>query len=190
MDKVSLRKTMREKRKSMDQIEKKLLDKNLRERLFQTEEYKKSKVVFIYVSTSEEINTIEIIKQLFKDGKVVAVPRIMKDKTMKALKINSLDELLEVGSFGILEPSSQSEDLNEIVDLTIVPGLAFDSLNKRLGYGGGFYDRFFVRYKNSIKISLCYDYQFVTTVYPTEYDVSVEMIISNNHIVNHLGINN
>ena len=186
MDKKSLRKIMREKRGEMDKIEKQKLDRNLRKKLFETEEYKKSKIVFIYVSTEEEINTIEIIKQLFIDGKVVAVPKIMSDKTMKALKIESFDELLEVGSFGILEPSEDAEDLSELVDLTIVPGLAFDSENKRLGYGGGFYDRFFEEYKNSFKVSLCYDYQFVTTVYPCEYDVSVEMIISNNHIVNRL----
>ncbi|MGL5068231.1 MAG: 5-formyltetrahydrofolate cyclo-ligase [Sarcina sp.] len=186
MDKASLRKIMREKRKSMDKVEKQKLDKILRLRLFQTKEYKEAKIVFIYVSTEEEINTIEIIKQLFLDGKVVAVPKIIKDKTMKALKIESFDELSGVGSFGILEPDEKAEDLSELVDLTIVPGLAFDAENKRLGYGGGFYDRFFEEYKESIKISLCYDYQFVTTVYPSEYDVSVEMIISNNHIVNRL----
>ncbi|MGL4654883.1 MAG: 5-formyltetrahydrofolate cyclo-ligase [Sarcina sp.] len=183
MDKKSLRKTMRDKRKSMDSSEKEILDKELREKLFQTEEYKNSKNIFIYVSMEDEINTIEIIKQAFKDGKIIAVPKIMRDKRMKALKINSLDEL-SIGYFNVLEPTENAKDLSEDIDLTIVPGLAFDSENKRLGYGGGFYDKFFEEHKNSFKISLCYDYQFVTTVYPKEYDVSVEMIISNNHIVN------
>lgn len=183
MDKKSLRKTMRDKRRNMDKTKKVFWDKELREKLFTSEEYKASKIIFIYVSTQEEINTIEIIKQAFIDGKIVAVPKVMKDNKMKALKINSLDEL-SLGYFDILEPSEDAVDLSEIVDLTIVPGLAFDSENKRLGYGGGFYDRFFSEYKNSFKISLCYDYQFVTTVYPEEYDVSVEMIISNSHIVN------
>lgn len=183
MDKKSLRKTMRDKRREMDKTKKLVWDKELREKLFTLEEYKASKIIFIYVSMEEEINTIEIIKQAFVDGKVVTVPKIMSNKEMKALKITTLDEL-SPGYFDVLEPNEEAQDFSEMVDLTIVPGLAFDNQNKRLGYGGGFYDRFFAKHKNSLKISLCYDYQFVTTVYAEEYDVSVEMIISNSHIVN------
>ena len=182
MSKKSLRKIMREKRKLMDKSEKNILDKNLREKLFETEEYKNSKVIFVYVSTEEEINTTEIIKRAFVDGKVVTVPKVMKNGEMRALKINSLDEL-KVGYFNILEPSESAEDLSDIVDLVIVPGLAFDKENKRLGYGGGFYDRFFEKYKECFKISLCYDYQFVETVYPEKYDISVDRIISNSYII-------
>lgn len=182
MDKKSLRKIMREKRKIMDKSEKNILDKELREKLFDTEEYKNSKIIFVYVSTEEEVNTIEIIKRALDDGKSVAVPKIMKNGEMRALKINLLDEL-KTGYFNILEPSEDAEDLSEVIDLTIVPGLAFDKENKRLGYGGGFYDRFFERYKNSFKISLCYDYQFVRTVYSEKYDISIEMIISNDCII-------
>ena len=182
MNKKLLRKIMREKRKSMEKKQKNILDKELREKLFDSEKYKNSKIIFVYVSIEEEINTIKIIKRAFSDEKTVTVPKIMKNGEMRALKINSLDEL-KIGYFNILEPNENAEDLSEIVDLTIVPGLAFDKKNKRLGYGGGFYDRFFEKYKNSFKISLCYDYQFVETVYAEKYDVSVDMIISNSYIV-------
>lgn len=182
MDKKSLRKIMREKRRSMDKNQKNLLDKELRERLFDSEEYQNSKIIFVYVSLEEEINTIEVIKKAFADGKIVTVPKIMKNNEMKALKINSLDELT-LGYCNILEPREDAQDLSNIVDLTIVPGLAFDNQNKRLGYGGGFYDKFFEKYKNSFKTALCYDYQFVETVYAEKYDVSVDMIISNIYIV-------
>lgn len=182
MGKKLLRKIMREKRRRMDKNQKNLLDNELRKKLFESEEYQNSKIIFVYVSLEEEINTIEVIKKALADGKIVTVPKIMKNNEMKALKINSLDELT-LGYYNILEPREDAQDLSNIVDLTIVPGLAFDNQNKRLGYGGGFYDKFFEKYKNSFKIALCYDYQFVATVYPEKHDISLEMIISNSYII-------
>lgn len=179
MNKQYLRQSISEIRRNMNKEEKQNKDIQLRESLFNTEEYKNSKVVFVYVSMGDEINTIEIIKRLFEDKKVVAVPKIFKNpKRMEALRIDSFDDLNQKGAFGILEPSFEAENISDLVDLTIVPGLAFESSGKRVGYGGGYYDKFFKSYPKSKKVALCYDYQIVENTYPQDYDQAVDKIIS------------
>ena len=184
MNKQYLRQSISEIRRSMDKEEKQNKDIQLRETLFETKEYKNSKVVFVYVSMGDEINTIEILKKLFEDKKVVAVPKIFKDsKRMEALRIDSFDDLNQKGAFGILEPSFDAENISELIDLTIVPGLAFESSGKRVGYGGGYYDKFFKVYPRSKKVALCYDYQIVEDTYSQDYDQAVDKIISESRII-------
>ena len=182
MSKVELRKSMREKRKNMDSNLKKNLDEKIRNVFFETKEYQKAEIIFIYVSIGEEFNTIEIIKRVLSDGKRICVPKVLGKTKMEAIEIKSLDDLKEFGFYGILEPSIDGTILSEKADLSIVPGLAFDKEGKRLGYGGGYYDRFFEKYRNSFKISLCYAYQLVTDVYHMPYDVSIDMIISEKEV--------
>lgn len=185
MDKNSLRKEMMENRKAMDKNLKALKDEIIRKKIFESTEYINSKIIFIYVNINDEINTIEIIKKLFADGKRVAVPKVFKNpKRMEALEIKYLDELVFKGDFGILEPLENAKNLSDSIDLVIVPGLAFEKSGNRLGYGGGFYDRFFELYPNSKKIALCYDYQIVTNTYSLEYDKKVDKIISEDRIIN------
>ncbi|WP_066871436.1 5-formyltetrahydrofolate cyclo-ligase [Clostridium mediterraneense] len=184
MNKQYLRQSISEIRRNMDKEEKLNKDTELREKLFNTDEYKNSKVIFVYVSMGDEINTIEIIKRLFEDKKVVAVPKVFKNpKRMEALRIDSFDDLNQKGPFGILEPSFEAENISDLVDLTIVPGLAFELSGKRVGYGGGYYDKFFKSYPKSKKVALCYDYQIVENTYPQDYDQGVDKIISNNKII-------
>lgn len=184
MNKQYLRQSISEIRRNMDKEEKQNKDIQLRESIFNTEEYKNSKVVFVYVSMEDEINTIEIIKRLFEDKKVVAVPKIFKNpKRMEALRIDSFDDLNQKGAFGILEPSFEAQNISDLVDLTIVPGLAFEPSGKRVGYGGGYYDKFFNSYPKSKKVALCYDYQIVEDTYPQDYDQAVDKIISENRII-------
>ena len=182
MSKAELRKSMRETRKNMNGELKKNLDEKIRNVFFETDEYQKAKIIFIYVSMNEEFDTIEIIKRILSAGKRVCVPKVLGRTKIEAIEIKSLDDLNECGSYGISEPSVDGTILSEEVDLSIVPGLAFDKDGKRLGYGGGYYDRFFEKYPNSFKISLCYAYQLVTDVYHMPYDISIDMIISEKEI--------
>lgn len=177
MEKRVLRKEMRSKRKAMDLSEKKEKDELLKNSLLSSEEYKNAQNIFIYVSLDDEIETCSIIQKMLEDSKTVAVPKVINSKDMGAFKINSFDDLTAVGAYGILEPSDECEDISSTIDLAIVPGLAFETSGMRLGYGGGYYDKFLAKYPNIKKISLCYDYQLVTTVYPKAYDINVDRII-------------
>lgn len=187
MDKGELRKEIKLKRENLDKNIKLMADEKIRKSLFESEIYKNSKVVFIYVNMDSEINTIDIIKELLTSNKIVAVPKVipvsLKERQMKALKINSMLQLNESGAFGILEPSVECEDISEDVDLIIIPGLAFDINGNRLGYGGGFYDRFLRKYPNSKRVALCYDFQIFDEIPHEFFDEKVDLIISEEKII-------
>lgn len=188
MDKGDLRKEIKAKRESMDKDTKITYDEGIKKALLESDVYKNSKAIFIYVSMDSEINTIEIIKEVLSSGKRVAVPKVipvsLKRRYMKALKINSMLQLNESGAFGILEPSIECEDISEEIDLVIVPGLAFDLEGNRLGYGGGYYDRFLSKYPNNKKIALCYDFQIFKEIPHEFFDEKVDLIISEKRTIN------
>lgn len=187
MNKGELRREIKVKRANLSKEIKSEYDKKIKKNFFESEVYKNSKTIFIYVNMDSEVNTIEIIKELIALGKKVAVPKIVsiniKEKQMKALRIDSILQLNESGAFGILEPSIECEDISEEVDLTIIPGLAFDIKGNRLGYGGGFYDRFLRRYSNSKRLALCYDFQILEEVPHEFFDEKVQDIISNERVI-------
>lgn len=188
MDKGDLRKEIKAKRGGMDKDTKLVYDEKIKKALLESDVYKNSKAIFIYVSMDSEINTLEIIKEVLSSGKRVAVPKVipvsLKKRYMKALKIDSMLELNESGAFGILEPSYECEDISGEVDLVIVPGLAFDLEGNRLGYGGGYYDRFLSKYPNSKKIALCYDFQILKEIPHEFFDEKVDLIISEKRTIN------
>lgn len=187
MDKGELRKEIKLKRENLNKEIKAKYDENIKKALFESEVYKNSKVVFIYVNMDSEVNTTEIIKDLFSSDKKVAVPKVIpintKERHMKALKIDSMLQLNESGAFGILEPSLECDDISGEVDLIIIPGLAFDIKGNRLGYGGGFYDRFLSKYPNCKRVALCYDFQILEEVPHEFFDEKVQVIISEERII-------
>lgn len=188
MDKGELRKKIKLKREILDKDTKKIADEKIIKTLLESNIYKDSKVVFVYVNMDSEINTLEIIKELLVSDKIVAVPKVipvtLKERQMKALKINSLLQLNESGAFGILEPSIECEDISQQVDLIIIPGLAFDLKGNRLGYGGGFYDRFLRKFPNSKRVALCYDFQIYDEIPHEFFDEKVDLIISEENVIN------
>lgn len=98
---------------------------------------------------------------------------------MKALKIDSLKDL-QLSNYGILEPEETAEEIMiNHMDLAIVPGVAFDPKGGRVGYGGGFYDRFFSNLQVKIKkIALAYEFQILDRVPIEEHDISIDAIIT------------
>lgn len=180
MDKKILRKEMMNKRNSISENDKKERDVCILNKFLQTLEYKNSKVIFIYIGYSSEIDTSNFIKRFIEDKKVVCVPRTnYKKKYMDAVIIHSLDNLSK-DKYGILEPD---EDINPIevdaIDLVILPGLAFDNKGGRLGYGGGYYDKYLSNISdNAVKVALCYDFQVIDTVPMEEHDICTDLLIT------------
>lgn len=132
--------------------------------------------LLIYVSTKEEVDTIEIIKY-FLDKKKVAVPRI-DNGIMNFYYINSLDELME-GYFGILEPTTNNivKDFKSIVSIT--PGICYSYDLYRIGYGKGYYDKFYSNH-DVYKIGLCYSECLIDKIDNDKYDIKVDEIITDN----------
>lgn len=105
-------------------------------------EYKRARTIFCFVGTKDEINTAPIIERALEDGKRVAVPRCVAKGVMEAFLIESLDNLRE-GHYGILEPGNEAPRIGpEEIDMAVIPCLSCSRDGKRLGYGGGYYDRY------------------------------------------------
>lgn len=139
--------------------------------------YLESDTIISYVSVNNEVDTIELINRAFAAGKRVAVPKII-DKEMQFYYISSLSELKK-GYFNIPEPIDTSEICipKSSGTLMIVPGVAFDKSNNRLGYGGGFYDKYLSRY-SLYKMAICFKEQLFDEICSEYYDVKMDEIIT------------
>ena len=181
-DKRELRKIMRSKRNQLLTEQKEKYDKVIFDKVISNPMYLNAKVLFVYVSYENEVNTHEIINHSLLSGKIVCVPKVISnDMGMAAIEIKNFNELTP-GAYGILEPSSHKGIViaPEKIDMTILPGLAFDKLGGRLGYGGGFYDRYLSATRNdSNKIALGYNFQLVDKVPTEDFDIPIDDVITN-----------
>ena len=188
-DKKTLRKEILTKRKNIDVVEKEEMDKKILNKFYKSKYYRESKNIFIYISYDSEINTKEIINKSLIDKKKIYVPRTeFKTRLMDAVEITSLENLIE-SEYGILEPSIYEPYIepNEL-DLIVVPGVGFDRNGGRMGYGAGFYDRYFKKISKDkmqkiVKLALAYDFQILEDVPMNEQDVPVNYIITEKEFI-------
>ncbi|WP_160679019.1 5-formyltetrahydrofolate cyclo-ligase [Clostridium sp. C8-1-8] len=185
MNKKDYRNLIKNKRSLLDKEVKLSSDNTIKDRLLNMSEYKKARALFIYVSMEEEIDTHEIINISIDLGKKVFVPKVDKvSKTMKPVQIKSINELIKVPPFGILEPEFSSiADQADEIDLAVTPGLAFSRTGDRLGYGAGYYDKFFKENKNIVKVALAYDFQILDFIPTENHDEKIDYIISENELI-------
>lgn len=188
-DKKILRKEILEKRNNINSVEKREMDKKILDQFYESKYYKEAEKIFIYISYDSEINTKVIINKALKDKKRIYVPRTeFKTRNMDAVEITTLDNLVE-SKYGILEPKIEEPhiDPNEF-DLIVVPGVAFDRNGGRMGYGAGFYDRYFKKINKEnvdriVKLALAYELQILDKVPMDAQDVPVDYIITENEFI-------
>lgn len=177
VEKKILRKKYKVLRDSIEADVRASESKKIAELLYENEFYKKAETVFIYVSFGSEAETADIIKRAFADGKRVAVPLCdTKLKIMSAIEIDGMDGL-STGAYGIMEPRDKSRTVakNEI-DVVIAPALSFDKSGVRLGYGGGYYDKFLKDFCG-ISVGLCYSECLADKLPAEEFDCRVDRVI-------------
>ncbi len=149
------------------------------ERLYALPQMQEARTVAVYCSTPEEVRTDELIQKLLDEGRRVCVP-LVRGKDMVFQRILSSDELTERASFGIREPVYDPERIvpGEEIDAAVFPGLAFDEHMNRIGYGGGYYDRYFARYPSVCRIGVCYGCQLFDELPQDEYDLRMQVIVT------------
>jgi len=174
MNKQILRNKYKEIRKNIK--DKEAQDDIIFNKVINLEEYKQSDLILTYVSLKDEVDTIKLIKHSLEIGKKVAVPKCEGDNIV-FYYINSLEDL-EEGKFDILEPKANKLVNDFDNSICIIPGLAFDKQNNRIGYGRGFYDRFLQKYKG-IKIGLTYKECICDKIDADENDIKMDIIITN-----------
>jgi len=139
--------------------------------------------VMAYASMGDELDTWGLMAELLRRGVCVYLPRVLKERRMAALKVTELNAL-EKGAFGVMAPRHSEEMADEpptqplpMLDVVIVPGLAFDRAGFRLGYGAGYYDRFLPGGR-ARTIGLAFDCQVLDAMPHAAWDVPVDVIVT------------
>ncbi len=185
-NKIKLRKNLLSQREEMEKQEVEKQSKKIMENLIKVPAFLESKVVMIYLSFQNEVDTNEIIDWCFKQGKEVVIPYcVVGTREIIPCKLDTERKGLVKSKYGIWEPSKDSRIPVDIenIDTIIVPGVGFDKDCNRLGFGGGYYDRFLIkRNKKSPAIAICYENQIVESVPTDNYDIPMDMVVTENRI--------
>lgn len=184
MDKQQLRHSVIQKLKAKSQEEKMRIEFNITKTLLNSKLWKQSQTIGITISQHVEWNTKRIINEAWNQGKSICVPKSYpKEHKMTFYKINTYNQV-ENQYHDLLEPiPEKSEEIcKNKIDLLIVPGLLFDKAGFRIGFGGGYYDRFLIDFPNET-LSLLSKLQFVDKI-PTEtYDIPVNYLIVEDELI-------
>ena len=174
MDKAALRRQIAAQKRALSPVQIECTSAVLAERLFAHPLYQNARAIYAYLSYNQEVRTAPILRRAWCDGKRVAVPRVAGER-MDFLWITP-ESVFAPGYGGIPEPvdGARADDPTALV---LMPGLAFDPDGNRLGYGGGFYDRFLAQEPHHPTLALCYEFQMQAHLDTEEFDIPVDTVL-------------
>jgi len=187
-NKEILRKKWMKKRKKVAKKEGDIKSKIISKKILSLKEIKELKNIMIYVSYRSEVSTNKLIISLLNNNKRIFAPYCIKDeKRMEVVEIENPDQDLEKGAYGIKEPAKRIRN-NKIdpknLDIVVVPAVAFSKSGYRVGYGGGYYDRFLERLANkTITIGINYEEMLFDTVPKEDHDLAVDMVVTDKRLL-------
>ena len=175
MNKKELRAMIREKKRAMTPAEIENKSAELGRLLRQTEAYRDAKTIYGYLPDNQEVRTPPMLEQALADGQRIAVPKCYGDE-MRFIFMEDLS-LVEKGYANIPEPVTDGPIADDETALVLMPGLAFDREGHRIGYGGGFYDKFLAAEPGHPTLALCYDFQMMDHLETEEFDIPVDTVL-------------
>ncbi|MDP3387385.1 MAG: 5-formyltetrahydrofolate cyclo-ligase [Eubacteriales bacterium] len=185
--KKDIRKEMLKLRNDMTKDTVFIYSKTILEQLLTVEEFLKSNCVSIYLSFGNEVDTFLIVEWLKQNNKRVVVPYTEKNEIkLTPVYIKDMDEDLTVSSFGYPEPIIErvKKAKFEEIDFVIVPGVSFDYLKNRIGYGKGYYDQYLSRFNPEVRFAgLAYDFQLLDLIPAEDHDIGMNMVITEKKII-------
>jgi len=185
MDREAIRSEVLAKRSKLDDNERALRSEEIRKKLSDFSLYKDADFVLCYASYNKEVDTFSIIKMAIEDGKAVYCPRVI-GRNMVFLRVYAVEEL-QLSDKGIPEPFLSevfTPSIGAKKGLCIMPGVAFDRNRNRLGYGGGFYDRYLGIHKEFVNtVALAFSMQIIDEIATEPHDIKPEAIITNKEII-------
>ncbi len=187
IDKDSLRRELLRRRDAIPPEVRKVKDRSILERLLSLEEIKRAGLLFFFASFRSEVDTMEAVSRLLRDGRRIAFPKVERQaRSLNLYEVKDIAELTK-GCLGIPEPSLLAEermvDINS-VDVVIIPGAGFDAEGNRIGYGGGYYDRLLSSMTRDVPvIAPTYEEQVVESIPAEPHDMRVDMIVTDRRVI-------
>ena len=175
MDKKELRRQIREQKRAMTEEEIVARSEALGKLFRASELYQQAKTIYGYLPYNQEVRTVPMLEQAILDGKQVAVPKVIGDD-MVFIYLTDMNQV-EKGYAGIPEPIANEPIATDETALVLMPGLAFDPQGHRIGYGGGFYDRFLEKEPEHPTLALCYAFQMLEHLETEEHDIPVDCVL-------------
>ena len=175
MDKKELRRQIRELKRAMTSEQIDAASARLGELFLNCPQYKQAKTIYGYLPYNQEVRTVPMLEQAMKEGKRVAVPKCYGDE-MRFIYMDDLSKV-EKGYANIPEPIADDPVADDKTALVLMPGMAFTKDGKRMGYGGGFYDKFLASEPDHPTVALCYDFQMVEDLPTEDYDIPVDCVL-------------
>ena len=175
MDKKELRRQIRDQKRAMTVAEIEQRSEKLAQLFLASDLYRSAKTIYGYLPYNQEVRTVPMLEQALRDGKKVAVPKCYGDE-MKFIYLEDLTQV-EKGYAGIPEPIADGPEGDDPHALVLMPGLAFDPQGHRIGYGGGFYDKFLAREPEQPPLARCYEFQMLHHLETEEYDIPFDWVL-------------
>ena len=175
MNKQELRASIRARKRAMTEEEIVTRSEKLAQLFLNSEAYRNAKTIYGYLPYNQEVRTVPMLEQALRDGKRVAVPKCYGDE-MKFLFMEDLSKV-EKGYANIPEPIADGPVADDETALVLMPGLAFDPQGHRIGYGGGFYDKFLAAEPGHPTLALCYEFQMLDHLETEEFDIPVDTVL-------------
>ncbi|MEI4770905.1 5-formyltetrahydrofolate cyclo-ligase [Psychrobacillus sp. FJAT-51614] len=184
MKKKELREEMKQQLSSLKKSSYEIFSKEIERSFITLQSVKQASTIGITISHFPEVDTEGIIRTLWEMGKTVVVPKCSpKERIMTFYKLESYNQLEKV-YMHLLEPNPlvTTAVAPKDIDLLVVPGIAYSLSGHRIGYGGGYYDRFLMNYEGN-KISLAFDFQLRDDLEKESFDLPVDMIITDKQMI-------
>lgn len=175
MDKKELRRQIREQKRAMTEDDIRRRSEALAAKFYASEAYQNAKTIYGYLPYNQEVRTVPMLEQAIRDGKRVAVPKVYGEE-MKFLYLDDMTQVAK-GYAGIPEPIADEPVAEDKTALVLMPGLAFDPQGHRVGYGGGFYDKFLAAEPEHPTLALCYEFQFLPSLETEEHDIPIDYVL-------------
>jgi 5-formyltetrahydrofolate cyclo-ligase len=179
-DKIALRQRLRSVLASLTPEERHVRSLAASSRLLSTPEFTNARVIMLYLSMNQEIDTASIALKAWQEGKQIVVPKIFwSDRTMLPIEIHSLHTPMKMDPRGVREPLAGQPIPLEFIDLVLVPGLGFGPRGQRVGRGGGFYDRFLGQSSfQGVTCGVAFECQVLDDLPMLPHDVALDMLVT------------
>ena len=175
MNKQELRRAIRERKRAMTEEEIVERSNALAEKFCNSPAYQAASTIYGYLPYNQEVRTIPMLQRALDEGKRVAVPKVYGEE-MRFIYLEDLTQVSK-GYAGIPEPIADAPVAEDQRALVLMPGLAFDPQGHRIGYGGGFYDRFLAQEPHHPTLALCYEFQMQAHLDTEEFDIPVDTVL-------------